>query len=501
MRAIRPTLAVCGAVILATVALSSPARAGSSSGLTASAASRAFDIAKPALARVQVAASAGYQVAVAEIRDDQVQAFLDSEVRHLDDEGIALPSPRVNALYRDWAKALRATPGQFFAPGSRIQTTDESSTTVGSGAVVSSDGILVTSPTVAPDDGALAAQLGDQARSDLEGMVSIANDGAASDLVSLLTSDAPSGLSLDTGVLRDFAQAAVDAQQAATMASLKATAPLTVTRTVQLGPAEAGQSGPPIGLPATQLTTTAAPAQIGITVLRIPAHHLATIALASAPALHKGIPAVVAGYDATSLDGSDVPSGAPLAPTHVDGKVDRGSDGSYSFPTGFDSGRLGGPVLDGNGALIGLADTLDLRLADASAVGQALRRARVHPSPSPLAPTWAEAMDDVSRQYYKDAQPLLERIRGLDRAYPYVDQFLARAARAIRAGQDRTPTLPVPGAVIGVLLELVACVLVAGRLRTLAVPWRRGAAPSAEPTGVRPPVAALSATGAPPGSG
>jgi hypothetical protein len=500
MRPTRPALAVGGAAILAMAGLAQPAWAGGPPGLTASAASRAFDIAEPALARVRVAATATYQVAIAEIRDDQVQAFLDSESRHLDDEAIGLPSPRVNALYRDWAKALRATPGQFFAPGNQVQTTDESSTTVGSGAVVSSDGIVVTSPTAAPDDAALAAQLGTQARSDLQGMVAEANDGATGDLVSLLTSDAPSGLSLDAGVLRDFAQAAVDAQQSVTMASLKATAPLNVTRTVQLGRAGPGQPGTSGGLPATPLITTAAPAQIGVTVLRVPARHLATVALAPGGSLRKGMPAVVAGFDATNLDGGDVPFGTTVLPDDVDGRIDRGSDGSYSFSVGFDAGRVGGPVLDGDGNLIGVADTLDSRLADASAVSQALRRARVHPSANPLSPAWAQAMDDFTLQYYKDAQPLLEHIRGADRAYPYVDDFLARAARAIRAGQDRTPSLPVPAAVIGVLLELGACVLVAGRLRPFTVPGRRRAA-SVDPPAVGPPLAALSATGAPPGSG
>jgi hypothetical protein len=158
-------------------------------------------------------------------------------------------------------------------------------------------------------------------------------------------------------------------------------------------------------------------------------------------------------------------------------------------------GNSGGPVLDEQGRVVGVAtfgsvdpstgrEVAGLNFAvPVSVVHELLAPASIEPAEGTATSKYRLALDAFDKRWYKRALPLFEDVKALDPTHPSVDRFIASAQAGISQGRDRTPRellgLPLTLFVVltaGVAL-LVAGVLVAALMRRRRRTARRRAAP------------------------
>jgi serine protease Do len=152
----------------------------------------------------------------------------------------------------------------------------------------------------------------------------------------------------------------------------------------------------------------------------------------------------------------------------------------------IEHGNSGGPVLDDQGRVVGLATFTDAAVAAAprsfavpTRVATAYTdRANVRTVQGSLGRAYAEAVVDFRQEHYRSALPLFQRVAAADRHDAYARQYAARSTAAIAAGRDRTPAfsgaLPAIAVSVYVVVSVAAVVIgvvVYRRRRRLLRSW------------------------------
>jgi S1-C subfamily serine protease len=111
----------------------------------------------------------------------------------------------------------------------------------------------------------------------------------------------------------------------------------------------------------------------------------------------------------------------------------------------MEHGNSGGPALDRNGQVVGLAtfrgggsQTYNFVLPIAVA-REFTRQAHVRPAQGTLGERYTRAVSEYRNQHYRAALPLFQQVAKADLHNPYVAGYVERSNQAIAAGRDRTP--------------------------------------------------------------
>jgi S1-C subfamily serine protease len=181
-----------------------------------------------------------------------------------------------------------------------------------------------------------------------------------------------------------------------------------------------------------------------------------------------GYPAVVEEY--TGLF-TDVES--ELEPSITSGIVSAKKtlvDGTEAFQTdaAITHGNSGGPVIDLNGKVIGVAtwglgeeqgaESFNF-LISVEQVNSLLNRNSVTPAKSSTTTKWEEALDDYSNKCYKNAKTKFEETKSLYADNVDIDEFIAKCQTAIDNGEDICGTNYTTWMIVG---GVVCCVFGGG---------------------------------------
>jgi serine protease Do len=226
-----------------------------------------------------------------------------------------------------------------------------------------------------------------------------------------------------------------------------------------------------------------------VAILKVEASNMATVRLGDDTALGTGDRLFVLGFPAPATFNPALSTDSQKEPTLTQGvlsakKTLRQGSTVLQTDAAMTHGNSGGPVLDEQGRVVGIAtfgsvdpstgrEVAGLNFAvPVSVVNELLSQASVTPVEGTATSKYRLALDAFERQWHKRALPLFKQVKTLDPAHPTVDRFIAASQAAISQGRDRTPRelvgLPLTRFVV---LTASVGLLVVGVL--VAVPVRR----------------------------
>jgi serine protease Do len=185
--------------------------------------------------------------------------------------------------------------------------------------------------------------------------------------------------------------------------------------------------------------------------------NLFTVPLGDDNSLKVTDPIYIVGYPAAATFNPFIESSQSLEPTLTRGVLSRRAQ----MPEGWNAlqtdaaithGNSGGPALDANGEVIGIAtwgspnpgkdeEIQGLNfLVPVSLVKEFLARINVTPKESVATKLYRESLIEAGKQHYRKAVAILQQLNQLVPSNPYVDKDLSDYQQAILAGKDRTYT-------------------------------------------------------------
>jgi serine protease Do len=430
-----------------------------------------FEASKPAVVLVEAAESVRWSVPEPRVdpsKEGQLQSRLMAMVR----AGTVAPSQE--ALKRATVQLITDDPGAWFSlSGTRYRRSD-TVYLVGSGFFVTEDGYLLTNAHVvqASNDDVKRLLVGGVSQGTAESaFVKSVRDGLAQGLQTDVSEEQAHKLA------RWLAGVYVSDVQVESV---------TATYRIAFGshsPKEVENKGLPVRVVAQGEPVPGK----DVAVLKVDGgSHVALPLAAQAPG--HGSRLEVVGYPCGCQAAEDVGPEKTLVPTLTQGSVQN----ELPMPSGWRAtgtdaqmqhGNSGGPALDRNGQVVGLAtfrgggsQTYNFVLPIA-VTREFTRQARVRPAQGRLGERYTQAVSEFSKQHYRAALPLFQSVAGADPQNPYVTGYVERSQAEIAAGRDRTPP-PTPDylrlllvygpylvVAFWVLGAFVAALLLAPRLR------------------------------------
>ncbi len=262
-----------------------------------------------------------------------------------------------------------------------------------------------------------------------------------------------------------------------------------------------------------------------VALVKIKSRNMATVPLGDDTALGTGDRLFVLGFPGAATFNPTLSKASQGEPTLTQGVLSakKQVNGGYTVlqtDAGMTHGNSGGPVLDEQGKVVGVAtaESVDPKTGrelsglnfavPASIVNELLRKAHVSATEGEAGRAYRQALDAIDRQWYKRSLPLLQRVQALDPGHPLVAKLIKDSQTAIEQGRDRTPVeiLGLPVLVLASAAGVAVVVLVGLGVLALRSRRRRGE-PSLEPVfpvageDTQPEPAAAAAPGpAPPAS-
>ncbi len=114
-------------------------------------------------------------------------------------------------------------------------------------------------------------------------------------------------------------------------------------------------------------------------------------------------------------------------------------------------GNSGGPVMNENGEVIGLATfgSIDYQrqaevqgmnfIVPSTIVNEYIGKAKINPEMSDISLAYEEAMDLFDKERYKKALAKFKEVKEMNGSFPFVDSYLSQAQRNIDKGLDKEP--------------------------------------------------------------
>ncbi len=238
-----------------------------------------------------------------------------------------------------------------------------------------------------------------------------------------------------------------------------------------------------------------------VAVIKVQARNMATVPIGDDTTLNTGDRLFVLGFPGPATFDPVLSKDSQKEPTLTQGvlsakKQVKGGFTILQTDAGMTHGNSGGPVLDEQGRVVGVAtvgsvdpntgrEVAGLNFAvPASIVKDLLGHANVTATEGQATSMYREALDAFDKQWYKPTLPLFEQVKALDPGHPLVGKLLNDSRTAIREGRDRTPLeiLGLSALVFGSLAAVVVVGVVGGGTRLL-VSRRRRRRSRTDPTG------------------
>jgi len=238
-----------------------------------------------------------------------------------------------------------------------------------------------------------------------------------------------------------------------------------------------------------------------VAVIKVQARNMATVPIGDDTTLNTGDRLFVLGFPGPATFDPVLSKDSQKEPTLTQGvlsakKQVKGGFTILQTDAGMTHGNSGGPILDEQGRVVGVAtvgsvdpntgrEVAGLNFAvPASIVKDLLGHANVTATEGQATRMYREALDAFDKQWYKPTLPLFEQVKALDPGHPLVTRLLNDSRTGIREGRDRTPLeiLGLPALVFGSLAAVVMVGVVGGGI-WLLVSRRRRRRSRPDPTG------------------
>jgi S1-C subfamily serine protease len=410
---------------------------------------RIFDQSRPGVQLITVQYSAGL-VVPDPVLTEQSRLALESIVGHRINRG-EVPATQAGAQGAIIDEIAR-NPSRWLTASSNVSRTDVKLTMTGSGFSITPDGYIVTNAhVVAPkQDDLKAAFL----------VESIRKEGG--------DATAAVGEGLSQSQTTKYVNALVRwAVTHATLANFK-------KRIAVYGSSGSGSTSTSKGRTASLVKSGQQFPGKDVALIKVRARNMATVPIGDDTALNAGDRLYVLGFPGPATFDPVLSKDSQKEPTLTQGvlsakKQVKGGFTILQTDAGMTHGNSGGPVLDEEGRVVGVAtvgsvdpntgnEVAGLNFAvPASIVKDLLGQAKVTATEGQATRTYREALDAFDKQWYKPTLPLFERVKALDPGHPLVARLLSQSRTAIREGRDRTPLeiLGLPALVFGGLAAFV----------------------------------------------
>ncbi len=420
-------------------------------------ASRLVDMVKPATVMIISDYTAKVNVPNITIPDDRVAALRQKMVEKLNSGELAqdekaVTEAAVTEILQNWKDYLVAT--------GTTREIDANMTAVGSGFIVTPDGTIVTNAHV-------VATEGDELKQGLaENALQVLIDQDVSDLTTSLGGTSDENIALLKKVCTEFYVANM------TLGDVELNCHALVANGTP------GAKGVPEPLKAKvirEATGTPIPGK-DVAILKVAGVNMPTVDLGDDKSLNVGDKLFPLGFPADATFFPEFDKSSVTEPSLTAGLVSakkQMADGWEVLQTdaAIRGGNSGGPVINSKGQVVGLAtfQLIDTHtgisatganfVVPVTVVHEFLAKAGVTPKESDLTKSYYAALREMDQSHYKLA---LEQLKEIDKINPG-EGFIAKATSecetAIKAGNDRSPALPV-GLIIGVGGGLVVVALV-----------------------------------------
>jgi serine protease Do len=438
---------------------------------------RLFDQSRPSVQLITVQYSAGLVVPEPVVTQDSrrsLESIVADKIRR--GEVPATQAAAQGAIIDEIAR----NPSRWLTASSNVSRTNIKLTTAGSGFSITPDGYIVTNAhVVAPKEEDLKAAFL------LESLRKESGDSAA-DLGDGLTQSQATKL----------ANAMVRwATAQATLANFK-------KKITVYGSSGSGSSSPSKSRTARLVDSGQQFPGKDVAVIKVQARNMATVPIGDDTTLNAGDRLFVLGFPGPATFDPVLSKDSQKEPTLTQGvlsakKQVKGGFTILQTDAGMTHGNSGGPVLDEQGRVVGVAtvgsvdpntgrEVAGLNFAvPASIVKDLLGHANVTATEGQATRLYREALDAFDKQWYKPTVPLFEQVKALDPGHPLVTKLLNDSRTAIREGRDRTPLeiLGLPVLVFGSLAAVVVVGVVGGGTRLLVSRRRRRRRSRSGPTG------------------
>jgi serine protease Do len=233
-----------------------------------------------------------------------------------------------------------------------------------------------------------------------------------------------------------------------------------------------------------------------VAILKIEGQNYPTIPIGDDTQTNVGDKLFVIGYPGAAGEGNENISLASLTePTFTSGVVSakkQATEGYQVIQTdaAVTHGNSGGPVLDANGNVVGIATfgSLDQSgnevqgfnfIMPSTLIKQFMDRSGAHPAQGTFTKLYATGLAQEQAGAYKDAKATFQQIDALSPANPYVQQHISQDESAIAGGKDKSLGIwPI------VIAGVVGVIVIAGVVILLVVASRRKKPqPAAQPVG------------------